>query len=64
MCSMRSMSMADRKQKAESLFAVHTEVNAKMEGEYAFITDIMTEKEFDTKVSEMGGVINRIRMEG
>ncbi len=55
---------ADRKQKAESLFAVHTEVNAKMEGEYAFITDIMTEKEFDTKVSEMGGVINRIRMEG
>ncbi|MCI9464563.1 MAG: homoserine dehydrogenase [Lachnospiraceae bacterium] len=54
---------ADRKDKALSLFENISQVDAGFADEFAFTTDVMTEKEFDEKISALGGSINRIRLE-
>ena len=54
---------ADRKDKALSLFENISQVDAGFADELAFTTDVMTEKEFDEKISALGGSINRIRLE-
>ncbi len=53
-----------KKEAAIQAFGAVEEVGADITGEYAFITNVMTEKAFEEKVTEIGGVINRIRMEG
>ena len=37
-------------------------IEADVEGEFAFVTDVMSEKEFNEKADEVG-IISRIRME-
>ncbi|MBD5522023.1 MAG: homoserine dehydrogenase [Lachnospiraceae bacterium] len=39
------------------------EVESVEEGEYAFVTPVMSEKSFDEKIALIGGCINRIRIE-
>lgn len=55
---------AARKEAAKSLFGDVEEINVGISEEFAFITDVMTEKAFEEKVSALGSVINRIRIEG
>lgn len=52
------------KDKVKTAFADIEEVDAQTEGEFAFITPVITEREFDEKIAKVGGFINRIRMEG
>ncbi len=52
------------KAKASEAFAGAEEVDIQAKGEFAFVTKVMTEKEFDEKIASIGGCINRIRMEG
>lgn len=52
------------KEKAIAAFNDIEEVDAEVSGEFAFITPIMTEREFGEKITAVGGCINRIRMEG
>ncbi len=47
---------------AKALFGDMTEVDAK-DGEYAFITAEMSEREFDDKIVKLEGVLNIIRVE-
>ncbi|MCM1046970.1 MAG: homoserine dehydrogenase [Clostridiales bacterium] len=54
---------ADKKEAALSAFPEAEALDAGIEGEYAFVTKIMTEKEFNDKLASVGGAINRIRME-
>lgn len=51
-----------KKEEAISAFPSAAELNAEVDGEYAFVTDMMTEKEFDEKLAAIGGAVNRIRM--
>lgn len=51
-----------KKEEAINAFPSATELNAEIDGEYAFVTDMMTEKEFDEKLAAIGGAVNRIRM--
>lgn len=51
-----------KKDEAIAAFPSAAELNAGVDGEYAFVTDTMTEKEFDGKLAAIGGAINRIRM--
>lgn len=55
---------ADKKEAALSAFPDAEALDAGIESEYAFVTKIMTEKEFNDKLASVGGAINRIRMEG
>ncbi|MCM1156006.1 MAG: homoserine dehydrogenase [Roseburia sp.] len=55
---------ADKKDKAQALFDNISQVDAGYAQEFAFVTDIMTEKTFDEKAAELSGIINRIRLEG
>lgn len=55
---------ADKKEAAIDTFAAIAEVNAGIADEFAFVTDVMTEKEFNEKINAIGGAINRIRIEG
>ncbi|MCM1262148.1 MAG: homoserine dehydrogenase [Butyrivibrio sp.] len=55
---------ADKKETALSAFPDAEALDAGIDGEYAFVTKIMTEKEFNDKLASVGGAINRIRMEG
>lgn len=55
---------ADKKEKALAEFSGIEEVEPQAEGEFAFVTDVITEKEFEEKLALIGGCINRIRMEG
>ena len=54
---------ADKKEAAIAAFASIAEVNAGFAEEFAFVTDVMSEKEFNDKIASIGGAINRIRVE-
>ncbi|MCM1143947.1 MAG: homoserine dehydrogenase [Blautia sp.] len=54
---------ADKKERAKEVFGALEEVDAGFPEEFAFITPLIKEKEFDEKVGALGGIINRIRME-
>ena len=55
---------AAKKQDVLTAFGSVEEINAGIAEEFAFVTDVMTEKAFDEKISVIGGMINRIRIEG
>ena len=52
----------DKTEQAKALFANCEEVRAGVIGEYAFITESMTEEKFNDKAERLG-ILNRIRME-
>lgn len=54
---------ADKKEEAIAAFASIAEVNAGMAEEFAFVTEVMSESEFNHKIAAIGGAINRIRLE-
>lgn len=53
---------ADRKESAMEIFGSLAEVNVGIAGEFGFMTQVMTEKEFNEKIEAIGGCINRIRI--
>lgn len=53
---------ADRKETAIEAFGSLAEVNVGITGEFGFMTQVMTEKEFNDKIVAIGGCINRIRI--
>ena len=53
---------ADKAQAAKETFGNVETVDANVTGEFAFVTDVMTEKEFNEKAEKVG-IISRIRME-
>ena len=53
---------AKQKEKAMGVFGSLAEVNAGIADEFAFMTHVMKEKEFNDKIKELGGCINRIRI--
>lgn len=53
---------ADRESRALQVFGQASVIEADVPGEFAFITEKMTEKEFDRKAREVG-IISRIRIE-
>jgi len=50
------------KDKANSLFPVSKQVDAGVDGEYAFVTEVMETGKFESAAAELGSVINRIRL--
>lgn len=54
---------AQKKEEAVAAFPSVAELDAGIDGEFAFVTALMTEKDFDDKLESIGGAINRIRME-
>ncbi len=52
----------DKESQALQVFAGVSVIEADVEGEFAFVTDQMTEKEFNQKAEEVG-IISRIRIE-
>lgn len=54
---------AELEQKAIDIFGLMRVVVADVKNEYAFVTEEMTEKEFQTKAGQLGCVLNRIRIE-
>lgn len=54
---------AELEQKAIDIFGLMRVVVADVQGEYAFVTEEMTEKEFKEKAERLGCVLNRIRIE-
>ncbi len=53
---------ADKKDVAIDVFGSLAEVNAGIEDEFGFMTQVMTEKDFNKKIERIGGCINRIRI--
>ena len=53
---------ADKKDVAIYVFGSLAEVNAGIEDEFGFMTQVMTEKDFNKKIERIGGCINRIRI--
>ena len=53
---------ASKKDKAKDLFGISDFIEGVVDGEAGFITDVMTEKDFSAKASELG-IISRIRYE-
>ena len=53
---------ADRKDAAMEAFGSLAEVNVGITEEFGFMTQVMTEKEFNDKIEKIGGCINRIRI--
>ena len=53
---------ADKEKEAIAAFEGMAVVNANVPGEFAFVTDVMTEKEFNKKAEKVG-IISRIRVE-
>ena len=53
---------ADQKEQAMKVFGSLAEINVGIAEEFAFMTQVMTEKEFDEKIGQIGGCINRIRI--
>ncbi len=51
-----------KKEMAQAMFTIANEVNANIEGEFAFVTEYMTEQEFNQKANDCGQVISRIRV--
>lgn len=54
---------AEFEQKAIDIFGLTRVVVADVADEYAFVTEVMTEKEFNEKAEKLGCVLNRIRIE-
>lgn len=52
----------DKKDAAMAAFGALAEINVGIAREFAFMTQMMTEKEFDGKIEKIGGCINRIRI--
>ena len=55
---------AAKKQDTLASFGSVKEIDAGIAEEFAFVTDVMTERTFNEKISVIGGIINRIRIEG
>ena len=53
---------ADKKEEAMKVFGALAEVNVGIAEEFAFMTQTMAEKDFDDKIAQIGGCINRIRI--
>ncbi len=53
---------ADKREAAMAAFGAMAEVNVGLMKEFGFMTQEMTEKEFDEKIEQIGGCINRIRI--
>lgn len=53
---------SDKKDAAMAAFGALAEINVGIAREFAFMTQMMTEKEFDEKIEKIGGCINRIRI--
>jgi homoserine dehydrogenase len=53
---------AENRQKAEEAFGSLAEVSVGIAEEFAFTTELMSEREFNEKTEKAGGYINRIRM--
>jgi homoserine dehydrogenase len=53
---------AENRQKAEETFGSLAEVSVGITDEFAFTTELMSEREFNEKIEKAGGYINRIRM--
>jgi homoserine dehydrogenase len=52
----------ENRQKAEAAFGSLAEVSVGIAEEFAFTTELMSEREFNEKAEKAGGYINRIRM--
>ena len=52
----------DKKEEAMKTFGALAEVNVGIAEEFAFMTQTMSEKDFDDKIAQIGGCINRIRI--
>lgn len=52
----------DKQDTAMETFGALAEINVGIEKEFAFMTQVMTEKEFNAKINKIGGCINRIRI--
>ncbi len=53
---------ADQREAAMAAFGAMAEVNVGLMKEFGFMTQEMTEKEFNEKIEQIGGCINRIRI--
>ncbi len=53
---------ADKREAAMAEFGAMAEVNVGLMKEFGFMTQEMTEKEFNEKIEQIGGCINRIRI--
>lgn len=53
---------ADKREAAMAAFSAMAEVNVGLMKEFGFMTQEMTEKEFNEKIEQIGGCINRIRI--
>ena len=51
-----------RKEKAMEVFGALAEINVGIAEEFAFMTQVMTERDFNDKIEKIGGCINRIRI--
>ena len=52
----------DKQDAAMEVFGALAEINVGIEKEFAFMTQVMTEKDFNDKIDKIGGCINRIRI--
>lgn len=53
---------ADKKTEAMETFGSQAEVNVGIAEEFGFMTQVMSEREFNEKIEKIGGCINRIRI--
>ena len=53
---------SDKKEAVMEAFGSLAEVNVGIAEEFAFMTQVMTEKAFNDKIKKIGGCINRIRI--
>ena len=51
-----------QKEAAMETFGSLAEINVGIAEEFAFMTQVMTEKDFNDKIAKIGGCINRIRI--
>lgn len=52
----------DKQDAAMEAFGALAEINVGIEEEFAFMTQVITEKDFNDKIDKIGGCINRIRI--
>jgi len=52
----------DKKAAALEVFGAVNEVNADVAGEFAFVTEVLTEAAFAEKAEKLGDIISRIRV--
>ena len=57
-------SLSERKKEVESVFGAiaATEIES-IPNEFAFITEVMSEKEYEEKAKTISGILNRIRVD-